>query len=78
MAMGAKRWKRIRRSRREIKLLLSGGKLIAPCTYCRKEFPLRELTIDHIIPLSRNGSRKYHNLTLACSPCNNRKADKVQ
>jgi 5-methylcytosine-specific restriction endonuclease McrA len=30
---------------------------------------------DHIVPLSKGGSRKKHNLCWSCSPCNHAKGD---
>lgn len=49
------------------------------CAYCAKRFPIRELTIDHVIPKSRfKGARiheanRFENLVLACVDCNQRK-----
>lgn len=41
------------------------------CAYCdAKQVPL---TIDHIHPRSKGGSDRVSNLTIACSPCNQRK-----
>ena len=45
------------------------------CAYCRKTD--RPLEIEHIIPKSRGGSNRLHNLTIACRPCNRRKGDKT-
>jgi 5-methylcytosine-specific restriction endonuclease McrA len=44
------------------------------CAYCGKTgVPLQ---IDHIQPRSRGGTNRVINLTLACAPCNRRKADR--
>ncbi|MEA1053129.1 RNA-guided endonuclease IscB [Lamprobacter modestohalophilus] len=44
------------------------------CAYCgAKDVPLE---IEHIVPRSRGGSNRPSNLTLACRPCNRKKADK--
>lgn len=41
------------------------------CAYCGKEnIPLE---IEHIVPKSRGGSNRISNLTLACTPCNQKK-----
>jgi 5-methylcytosine-specific restriction endonuclease McrA len=49
----------------------------ATCQYCGAQPPLRELTIDHVTPLSRGGSRRaWENQVIACSRCNHRKADR--
>lgn len=42
------------------------------CAYCDiKDVPLQ---IEHIVPKARGGSNRISNLTLACDPCNDRKA----
>ncbi len=43
------------------------------CNYCRKIFPPDELTMDHIIPLSRGGTSEKFNLVPACKECNSKK-----
>lgn len=40
------------------------------CFYCQDEFPLDELTLDHVVPKSRGGTNENENLVLACGPCN--------
>jgi 5-methylcytosine-specific restriction endonuclease McrA len=48
------------------------------CAYCGDHFTKKELTIDHIQPLSRNGDKKtWENLVSACGSCNHKKADKT-
>ena len=48
------------------------------CAYCGGYFTKKELTIDHIIPQSRDGEKKsWDNLVTACGTCNNKKADKT-
>jgi 5-methylcytosine-specific restriction endonuclease McrA len=42
------------------------------CQYCGAVPD--SFTIDHIIPFARGGADDITNLTLACSPCNLRKA----
>ncbi len=43
------------------------------CAYCgRGDLPL---TVDHIIPRSRNGEDSWENLVAACLPCNSKKGD---
>jgi 5-methylcytosine-specific restriction endonuclease McrA len=43
------------------------------CAYCDRK---RRLTIDHIIPVSKNGVHMMFNIALACRPCNSRKKDR--
>lgn len=48
------------------------------CAYCGGRFSRNELTIDHIIPLSRGGDRKsWDNLISACGECNHKKSNKM-
>lgn len=34
-----------------------------------------ELSIDHLVPLTRGGTDRLHNLRIACADCNERKGD---
>lgn len=43
------------------------------CLYCLKVLDDRELTRDHVIPLSRNGHNAWNNVATACRTCNQRK-----
>jgi 5-methylcytosine-specific restriction endonuclease McrA len=45
------------------------------CQYCGRVFPPQELTLDHIVPRSRNGDSSWDNLVTCCRACNNRKSD---
>lgn len=46
------------------------------CAYCNDVFSRKELTIDHIHPLSKGGDKKtWDNLITACSTCNGKKAN---
>lgn len=51
------------------------------CQYCgrhRRELRGREfLTRDHVVPLSRGGGNDWGNVVAACSPCNNRKGNRL-
>ena len=51
------------------------------CQYCgkhKKELRGRQfLTRDHIVPLSRGGDNTWENVVTSCSPCNNRKGDRI-
>jgi 5-methylcytosine-specific restriction endonuclease McrA len=45
------------------------------CAYCdARNVPLE---LDHIQPRSHNGSNRVSNLTLACTPCNQRKGNQI-
>ena len=51
------------------------------CVYCgrhRSQLRGRQfLTRDHVIPTSRGGENTWENVVTACSPCNNRKGDRL-
>ncbi len=48
------------------------------CYWCNRKFPTTELTIDHIIPVSKLGKHSADNVCPACSGCNSSKKDKLQ
>ena len=43
------------------------------CHYCGGKFPPSELTMDHIVPLSRGGHSTKGNIVPCCKACNNSK-----
>ncbi|MCF6157090.1 MAG: HNH endonuclease [wastewater metagenome] len=43
------------------------------CNYCQGKFIPDELTMDHVIPLSRGGRSIKGNIVPSCKPCNNMK-----
>ena len=45
------------------------------CYYCSQKVGYANLTMDHIIPLSRGGRSTKDNLVPCCKECNNRKKD---
>ena len=47
---------------------------IGLCAYCGR---YKSLTIDHIIPLSRDGQHDKHNIVPACISCNSQKHTSV-
>ncbi|MEO0975245.1 MAG: HNH endonuclease, partial [Pseudomonadota bacterium] len=47
------------------------------CMYCGVELAPRQLTRDHVVPLSRGGTDTWENSVTACRPCNHRKADRL-
>lgn len=44
------------------------------CQYCGSK---KNLTIDHILPVSRGGENTWKNMVAACNSCNNVKADRT-
>lgn len=45
------------------------------CYLCRKDMTGLRAVIEHIIPISHGGLNEPHNVALACSNCNMRKAN---
>jgi len=45
------------------------------CAYCGNNN--QRLTIDHIIPKSRNGRTSFENCVASCKPCNNNKGGRT-
>jgi 5-methylcytosine-specific restriction endonuclease McrA len=43
------------------------------CHYCRKKFPPEELTMDHVVPVSRGGRSNKGNIVPCCRQCNSDK-----
>ncbi len=62
-----------RRRKKEVAYLRTDGK----CAYCGGAFSLSRLTIDHIVPLSKGGSWRNENITVACDSCNQAKGNKL-
>jgi 5-methylcytosine-specific restriction endonuclease McrA len=47
------------------------------CQYCAGQFPVPDLTFDHLIPRSRGGITSWDNVVTACSKCNLRKGNQL-
>ena len=47
------------------------------CQYCSKLYGRIDLTIDHVVPLSRGGKTTWDNVVAACVSCNSKKANKT-
>ena len=43
------------------------------CHYCGRKTVPRQLTMDHIVPISRGGRSPKGNVVTACKDCNNKK-----
>ncbi|HMN69430.1 MAG TPA: HNH endonuclease [Bdellovibrionales bacterium] len=43
------------------------------CYHCEQKFPREELTMDHLIPMSRGGRSTKKNIVVACKRCNSLK-----
>ncbi|HUF20948.1 MAG TPA: HNH endonuclease [Burkholderiales bacterium] len=47
------------------------------CLYCATRFQTRDLTRDHITPLSQGGRDAWNNVATACKRCNNHKGGRT-
>ena len=47
------------------------------CMYCGQQHKPRELTRDHVRPMSRGGADKWSNVVTACRGCNTRKGNRT-
>ena len=47
------------------------------CLYCAQPFQTRDLTRDHITPLSQGGADVWSNVAAACRRCNNHKGGRT-
>jgi 5-methylcytosine-specific restriction endonuclease McrA len=43
------------------------------CHYCGEKFKSSELTMDHVVPISRSGKSTKGNIVSCCKECNNKK-----
>ena len=47
------------------------------CQYCKQQFPVKELTYDHVIPRSRGGKTCWENIVTCCNSCNTKKGNRM-
>jgi len=47
------------------------------CMYCGEKFSVRDLSRDHITPISTGGEDTWNNVITACKRCNNHKAGRT-
>lgn len=47
------------------------------CQYCAETFESGDLTIDHVLPVSKGGKTEWTNVVAACSACNLKKGNKI-
>lgn len=47
------------------------------CQYCGNRFTTKSLTLDHVLPVSREGKKDWGNVVSACRNCNQKKANKT-
>ncbi len=47
------------------------------CQYCDSIFGSKELTLDHVLPVSKGGQKSWTNIVTACRDCNQKKGNKT-
>ena len=50
---------------------------VAKCHYCDRSTAVRELTMDHVVPIVRGGRSTKSNVVPCCKECNTNKRDLV-
>ena len=45
------------------------------CQYCGKNFPVKELNMDHVVPRDRGGGTTWENVVISCIKCNSKKSN---
>ena len=67
--------KRERRKARELRATQWWKRRLAKgvCDYCGRSTPPKELTMDHVVPVSRGGRSTKGNVVPACKECNTAK-----
>ena len=46
------------------------------CQYCGKNFPVKELNMDHVVPRDRGGGTSWENVVISCIKCNSKKSNR--
>lgn len=47
------------------------------CQYCGDRLPAKLLTLDHVVPVSKQGPKSWTNVVAACRDCNQRKGNRT-
>lgn len=75
---GVKRCKSQRERSRRDQLKAYWLKRGKSCAYCKTPLTEENITVDHIIPKSKNGSEDTENLAPCCLSCNRKKGDSLE
>jgi 5-methylcytosine-specific restriction endonuclease McrA len=76
----SRRRRRRKRSKtnQKLKRQLCGDKCFMTCYYCKFVFLVDEMTVEHITPLSFNGTNDLSNVTMACYECNHSRGKETE
>ena len=47
------------------------------CQYCGEPFDSKDLSLDHVVPISRGGRHSWDNVVCCCVDCNKKKGNRV-
>ena len=47
------------------------------CQYCSTQLTHNDVTMDHVIPVSKGGKTAWDNIVASCMPCNSAKGNKL-
>ena len=47
------------------------------CQYCGRQYPVPDLTFDHVVPVSQGGRKDWENIVTCCVTCNRRKGGRT-
>ena len=47
------------------------------CQYCGVQYPVGDLTFDHLVPVSQGGRKDWENIATCCVRCNRRKGGRT-
>lgn len=47
------------------------------CSYCDRGLSVNTCTVDHVVPVTRGGSKTWQNVVAACKPCNVKKRNRT-
>lgn len=61
------------RAERRLAIYLRDGWWCGGCGRDLEDLPARMVTLDHIVPRSRGGTHRTHNLYACCHDCNSRR-----
>jgi 5-methylcytosine-specific restriction endonuclease McrA len=55
---------------RDILAAMFDANLAQPCDYCSTSLTIKNISCDHVFPISRGGEKTIENLQFICLPCN--------